>query len=286
MKAKSTAPEAAVKHIEAHLSEPLNLADIATSTHYSKYHLHRQFTSEAGMTVGEYVQRRRLTEAARQLVVTNRSILDIALEAGFGSQQAFSAAFKRMFKVTPHRYRQAKEFWPLQNRFELGHGWRAGSLTDDLQVRFAKRADQSAWLTLLDQVVDGYPHLNEDEYRLHLSRAIEQREAVVCEAEGRLIGALAFSGATGAIDFIGTLPSMRGGKVSKLLVGAVLDQLPSSVAHMSTTTFREGDPADTGWRDELLQLGFTEAELLEEFGYPTQRMVASVSTLKEVCRER
>lgn len=283
MKAKSTAPEATVNHIEAHLSESLNLTAIATSTHYSKYHLHRQFTSEAGMTVGEYVQRRRLTEAARQLVITNRSILDIALEAGFGSQQAFSAAFKRMFKKTPRQYRLDKEFWPLQNKFELGRMRNVSTISDDLQVRFAKQSDTSQWLVLLDQVVDGYPHLKEGEYRQYLKCAIEQREALVCASDGKLVGALAFRRAAGTIEFLGVLPPLRGGGVSKLLLRAVLGELPSSVTHLSTTTFREGDPADTGWRDELLQLGFFEAELLEEFGYPTQRMVASVSSLKEVC---
>ena len=286
MRMNSTASKAVVEHVEAHLSDCLSLSAIAISTHYSKFYLHRRFASEAGLTVGEYIQRRRLTEAVRQLVFTNRPILDVALEAGFGSQQAFSAAFKRMFKVTPRQYRQAKEFWPLQNRFELGHSWRSEKMANDLQVRFAKQSDHTQWLALLDQVVDGYPHLNEDEYRLHLSRAIEQREAVVCEAEGRLVGALAFSEAMGTIDFIGILPPLRGRGVSKLLMSAVLDHLSSSVTYLSTTTFREGDPADTGWREELLQLGFTEAELLEEFGYPTQRMVASVATLKEVCYER
>lgn len=283
MKAKSTAPEATVNHIEAHLSESLNLTAIATSTHYSKYHLHRQFTSEAGMTVGEYVQRRRLTEAARQLVGTNRSILDIALEAGFGSQQAFSAAFKRMFKKTPRQYRLDKEFWPLQNKFELGRMRNVSNISDDLQVRFAKQSDISQWLVLLDQVVDGYPHLNEGEYRQYLKCAIERREALVCASDDKLVGALAFRRAAGTIEFLGVLPPLRCGGVSKLLLRAVLGELPSSVTHLSTTTFREGDPADTGWRDELLQLGFFEAELLEEFGYPTQRMVASVSSLKEVC---
>lgn len=237
------------------------------------------------MTVATYVQRRRLTEAARQLVFTSRSILDIAIEAGFGSQQAFSTAFKRMFKQTPRRYRLDKEFWPLQNRFELGSMCNGSNASNDLQVRFAKQSDTSQWLLLLDQVVDGYPHLNESEYRQYLNGAIEQREALVCEVDGKLVGALAFRRAAGTIEFFGVLPPLRGRGVPKLLLGAVLDELPSSATHLSTTTFREGDPADTGWREELLQLGFAEAELLEEFGYPTQRMVASVDTLKEVCRE-
>lgn len=42
---------------------------------------------------------------------------------------------------------------------------------------------------------------------------------------------------------------------------------------LSITTFRQGDKADTGQRAEYKRLGFAEAELLIEFGYPTQRLI-------------
>ena len=42
---------------------------------------------------------------------------------------------------------------------------------------------------------------------------------------------------------------------------------------ISITTFREGDKADTGQREEYKRLGFAESELLTEFGYPTQRLI-------------
>ncbi len=42
---------------------------------------------------------------------------------------------------------------------------------------------------------------------------------------------------------------------------------------ISITTYREGDKADTGYRDEIKGLGFAEAELLVEYGYPTQRFM-------------
>ena len=44
---------------------------------------------------------------------------------------------------------------------------------------------------------------------------------------------------------------------------------------ISITTYRAGDQADTGHRKEILGLGFAEAELLVEYGYPTQRFVLS-----------
>lgn len=72
----------AVAFIEANLQERLDLEQVAAALHYSKYHLHRMFTQAAGLTIHEYVRRRQLTEAARELIFSSRSILDIALSAG------------------------------------------------------------------------------------------------------------------------------------------------------------------------------------------------------------
>ena len=48
---------------------------------------------------------------------------------------------------------------------------------------------------------------------------------------------------------------------------------PFAGREISITTFREGDKADTGQREEYKRLGFAESELLTEFGYPTQRLI-------------
>ena len=50
---------------------------------------------------------------------------------------------------------------------------------------------------------------------------------------------------------------------------------------MTITTYREGDKADTGQRQEIKKLGFAEAELLVEFGYPTQRFVLQKGGTKD-----
>ena len=280
MNQNAEAPASAVRHIEENLAGRLDLSDVAASINYSKHYLHRRFRRDAGMTMGDYISRRRLTEAAKMLVFTDWPVLDIAVSVGFGSQQAFTAAFKRMFKKTPCQYRAAEEFWPLQSRLRLEEAALRGA---DLSVRFAHPSDRSDWMALLDQVVDGYPHLDETEYLTHLDRAMARCEALVCGADGRIVGALAFSREEGTIDFMGVLPPVRGHGVSKALLAAALGELSSRVEVVSTTTFREGDAADTGWRAELLSLGFAEAELLVEFGYPTQRLVVSRDALREAC---
>ena len=60
--------------------------------------------------------------------------------------------------------------------------------------------------------------------------------------------------------------------VPKALLDKVMGELLRG-RKVSITTYREGDKADTGYRDEIKELGFAEAELLVEYGYPTQRFV-------------
>ncbi len=56
----------------------------------------------------DYVRKRRLTKAAQELVQSNEKIVDVALKYQFSSQEAFSRAFKRMFKVSPREFRKAQ----------------------------------------------------------------------------------------------------------------------------------------------------------------------------------
>ena len=59
--------EAAIGYIESHLEGRLELGKVAEAVHYSKYHLHRQFSAQTGMTIHDYIKRRQLTEGARLL---------------------------------------------------------------------------------------------------------------------------------------------------------------------------------------------------------------------------
>ena len=72
------------------------------------------FTKTVGMTIHDYVVRRQLTEAAKLLVFSTKPIIEIAFICGYESQQAFTVAFKAMYKITPAEYRERQEFYPLQ----------------------------------------------------------------------------------------------------------------------------------------------------------------------------
>lgn len=112
---------AAISYIEAHLNEKLDLDTVANVICYSKYHLHRMFTEMVGITLHDYIQRRQLTEAAKLLVFSEKPIIQIALIAGYESQQAFTSIFKAMYKQTPLEYRQNEVFYPLQLEFTLNN---------------------------------------------------------------------------------------------------------------------------------------------------------------------
>lgn len=93
-------------YIAAHLDEDLPLEVLADKLHYSKFYLARTFVQKTGDTIGKYIQRCRLELAARQLVETNKPIVDIAYEAHYNSQQAFTLAFRRLYLCTPQIYRK------------------------------------------------------------------------------------------------------------------------------------------------------------------------------------
>ncbi|WP_312432185.1 AraC family transcriptional regulator [Lacrimispora sp.] len=98
--------EQAVIYIENHLGYNIKVEDVAKAAGYSYYHLNRQFTAILGESIGSYIKKRRLADASKKLLYTDLKIIDIAIEYGFDSPEAFSRAFKAIYKVSPQSYRQ------------------------------------------------------------------------------------------------------------------------------------------------------------------------------------
>ena len=83
----------------------MTLDDIAEASNVSRYHLSRAFSVATGYSVMQYVRGRRLTEAARSLASGASDILTVALDAGYGSHEAFTRAFRDQFGLTPEAMR-------------------------------------------------------------------------------------------------------------------------------------------------------------------------------------
>lgn len=105
-----------VDYIETHLEAPIDLDTIAKDIGYSKFYLNRMFLDHTGITIYRYLQNRRLDAAAEKLVKSDRPIAQIALEAGYDTQQSFSYAFKQIYQFPPNMYRERKVFVPKQTR--------------------------------------------------------------------------------------------------------------------------------------------------------------------------
>lgn len=87
-------------YIEAHLTEPLTVGELAKEAGYSQYHFMRIFKVHTHMTVGEYLCRRRLIKAAESILAGQR-IVDAAVTYGWESHSGFTKAFKREFGFCP-----------------------------------------------------------------------------------------------------------------------------------------------------------------------------------------
>ncbi len=127
-------------------------------------------------------------------------------------------------------------------------------------------------MTLVRLVIDGFPHLYEEEHIEVLKQRIGRNEALIVKDGETAVGILLFSRKTGRIEFMGTHPLYRQKGIPQAFLKLVLGELLGS-REISITTYREGDKADVGHRRQVQALGFAEAELMVEFGYPTQRFV-------------
>jgi AraC family transcriptional regulator len=101
-----------------HLDETIDLARLADVACLSPFHFHRVYRAIQGETVMETVRRLRLHRAAVELMTGGLPLTRIARRAGYGSQEAFTRAFKAAYGVTPGRYRASFVPTPLTSRLE------------------------------------------------------------------------------------------------------------------------------------------------------------------------
>jgi AraC family transcriptional regulator len=95
----------AIEFIDANLSAPIGLADIARSTGLTRMYFAAQFRRTTGMRPHEYLVRRRIEHAQDLLRGAEGSVLEVAMRCGFRSQAHFTTVFKRFVGDTPHCWR-------------------------------------------------------------------------------------------------------------------------------------------------------------------------------------
>lgn len=94
------------EYIERHIEQEITLDDLAQVAAFSKFHFTRIFKACTKEQLSDFIRKRRLTLAAKALLETDISVLQLALTYGYTSQEAFTRAFKVFTGVSPQAYRR------------------------------------------------------------------------------------------------------------------------------------------------------------------------------------
>jgi AraC family transcriptional regulator len=95
-----------IDFIEARLADNISLGDLASEACLSPFHFSRLFRDATGLSPHRYVIERRIQRAQKLLACHQLSLVEIALDTGFGSQANFTRVFRKVAGVTPGQYRE------------------------------------------------------------------------------------------------------------------------------------------------------------------------------------
>ncbi|MEW4220089.1 AraC family transcriptional regulator [Rossellomorea marisflavi] len=97
----------ALTYIEENLTQEIDYKEVAKQALCSEYHFKRMFSFLAGVTLSEYIRRRRLTLAAFELKQDRVKVIDVAMKYGYHSPDSFARAFQQLHGITPSEARKS-----------------------------------------------------------------------------------------------------------------------------------------------------------------------------------
>jgi AraC family transcriptional regulator len=97
----------ALTYIEENLAQEIDYKEVAKRALCSEYHFKRMFSFLAGVTLSEYIRRRRLTLAAFELKQDRVKVIDVAMKYGYHSPDSFARAFQQLHGITPSEARKS-----------------------------------------------------------------------------------------------------------------------------------------------------------------------------------
>ncbi|MDF2542457.1 MAG: hypothetical protein K0S47_2175 [Herbinix sp.] len=115
----------AINYIEKHLTDDINIEELARQSYTSSSHFQLIFHLVMGMTIGEYIRNRRMSLAAQDLLQPTSKIIDVAMKYQYDTQESFSKAFTRFHGVTPSKVQRGKVkvFHPLSINVTIQGGF-------------------------------------------------------------------------------------------------------------------------------------------------------------------
>jgi len=118
--------KSALTYVESHLTDELDIRDIAKKAFVSPFYFQRIFAAICGIGIGEYIRNRRLTLAGEELASTDAKVIDIAAKYGYDSPDSFTRAFQRFHGISPSAAKKngacLRAYAPMRIRLTLEGG--------------------------------------------------------------------------------------------------------------------------------------------------------------------
>lgn len=145
-----------------------------------------------------------------------------------------------------------------------------------MTVEYGTKEDISSWMKLVRSVRWNFPGLETEEalkeHKNTVLHFMSERRALCVKEENAVVGVLLFSEKHNMICCLAVAPDFRRRGIASALLSKAIERLDRT-RDISVSTFRENDPKGIAPRRLYQSFGFTEGELIEEFGYPNQRFV-------------
>ena len=130
----------ALDFIESHMCEPVGVADMAAAVSYSLYHFCRTFKAATHFTPYDYLMRRRIAEAAREVLESERKLIDIAFDYQFNNPETFLARLQTGDGDAAHamaqtRPRGVRQIMPRLTEAHLDHLQRGAPWRPTVEAR-------------------------------------------------------------------------------------------------------------------------------------------------------
>ncbi len=164
---------------------------LASRLYLSRFHFDRVITAVAGEPPAAFRRRILLERAAYRLVTTRRTILDVAVEAGYASHEAFTRAFARHYRVTPRDWRRRPGQIQIEAPSDV-HFQPPGSLrlpparrTTAMDL-LKKMVEHHVWL--LGQMIDRAERLSDDQLDRPIELSVDEEQQTLRSLLSRLVG--------------------------------------------------------------------------------------------------
>ena len=111
---------AMIGFIEAHLKDgKMNYEELERRMGFSYAHLREFFKKDTGISLGQYIRKRKLNASAFELLHTSKTVMELALEYGFSNHESYTRAFTKLLGKTPSAFRKER---PMMGKEELAEG--------------------------------------------------------------------------------------------------------------------------------------------------------------------